>query len=302
MTASAATHPQPQLQSLQTPALPVGAGVCLKAQHYTTVLAAPRNTAFLEVHAENYLHAGGPAHRYLEAIRADHRLSIHGVGLSLAGPTAPAPADLAARRALIDRYQPDEFSEHLAWVGLDGQYFNDLLPIAYTGDSLARVAANISATQDALGRRILIENPATYLQFASSTWSETQFLNELVTRTGCGLLLDVNNIVVCAANHDLDPLQYLRELPLHAVGEIHLAGHTARTDSAGHALLIDSHDGPVQQPTWDLYAQTLSLTGAVPTLIEWDSNLPQWSGLMQEAAQAAALLRNVGNKSAYATG
>ena len=266
----------------------MGAGVCLKPQHCAAVLDTQQRPAFLEIHAENYLCAGGPAHRYLEAIRRDFRISIHGVGLSLAGPDAPAAQQLAARRDLLDRYQPDEFSEHLAWSGLAGEYFNDLLPFAYTRESLIRVAAHVSQVQDALGRRILIENPATYLQFAGSTCSETQFLTELVERSGCGLLLDVNNIIVCAANHEFDPCAYLGELPLQQVGEVHLAGHTSRVDTSGHPLLIDSHDGPVQDNTWALFEHLLRMTGPLPTLIEWDSQLPDWRQLVTEAQRAQA--------------
>ena len=283
MDAVVTSHPSVRPRAAGAPALPMGAGVCLKAEHYAAVLETAWRPAFLEVHAENYLCAGGPAHRYLEAIRADSRLSIHGVGLSLAGPARPDDGMLRARRALLDRYQPDEFSEHLAWTGLHGEYFNDLLPVPYTRESLDRMVVNVSAAQEALGRRILIENPATYVQFAHSTFSEAQFLHELTSRSGCGLLLDVNNIVVCAENHGFDALSALRDLPLHAVAEIHLAGHSRQIDSAGRTLLIDSHDGPVQDDTWALFDATLSLLGPVPTLIEWDSNLPEWTTLQQEA-------------------
>jgi uncharacterized protein len=285
----------PVLPVLHTSALPVGAGVCLKAEHYTAVLSAADRPAFLEVHAENYLCAGGPAHRYLEAIRRDSRLSIHGVGLSLAGTSPPTAEALKARRALIDRYQPDEFSEHLAWTEFGGDYFNDLLPIAYTVESLARMVAHVSATQEALGRRILIENPATYVQFSRSTLSETQFITELVQRSGCGLLLDINNIVVNATNHGFDAKAYLDELPLHAIGEIHLAGHACRVDSHGQALFIDSHDGPVQADTWELYKHLLSNTGSAPTLIEWDAKLPVWQQLVAEAQLAEAHMAEAGN-------
>jgi uncharacterized protein len=274
-----------------TLALPCGVGVGLKAQHYADVLAATARPAFLEVHAENYLHAGGPAHHYLAAIRRDYRLSIHGTGLSLGGPQPPPPAQLAARRALLSRYQPDQFSEHLAWTSLGGEHFNDLLPIAYTPQSLARVVNHVDAAQIALGCRILIENPATYLQFSSSSYSEPQFLFELTHRSGCGLLLDINNIVVTAANHGLNAQRYLHELPLHAVGEIHLAGHSERIDAQGQRLLIDSHDGPVQASTWDLYDEALSLTGPLPTLIEWDGNLPTWAVLHHQATLAEQRLQ-----------
>ncbi len=292
----ASTIPGEPSRRTATPSLPSGVGVGLKAAHYTDVMGGGHEAAFLEVHAENYLHAGGPAHRYLSAIRADNRLSIHGVGLSLGGPTAPSSAQLAARRTLLQRYQPDQFSEHLAWCSLGGTHFNDLLPIDYTPHSLARVVAHVSATQEALGCRILIENPATYLQFSTSSREEPQFLGELVQRSGCGLLLDVNNIVVSAVNHGFNAAEYLRALPLHAVGEIHLAGHSAQRDSQGMALLIDSHDGPVQPPTWDLYREALALTGPLPTLIEWDSQLPDWAILVAEMQRARQQLHAMHGK------
>jgi uncharacterized protein len=277
---------QDRSHSAATPALPPGAGVCIKAAHYAAALVESRRPAFLEVHAENYLHPGGPAHRYLERLRRDHALSIHGVGLSLGGPSAPATEDLVARRALIDRYEANCFSEHLAWSGLPQQYLNDLLPLSYTPDSLARVVRHVDAAQEALGRRILIENPATYVGFAASTFSEPDFIHEVVRRSGCGLLLDVNNIVVSAINHEFDPARYLRSLPLQATGEIHLAGHALGTDRAGRPLAIDTHDGPVQESTWQLFEIALQSTGPVPVLIEWDARLPEWSVLLEQARMA----------------
>jgi len=272
--------------SAPTPALPAAAGVGFKAPHFRAALEQTRRPAFLEVHAENYLHAGGPAHRQLEALRRDYALSIHGVGLSLGGPTAPSTADLAARRALIDRYEASSFSEHLAWSGIPGHYLNDLLPLAYTTESLARVAGHVDAAQDALGRRLLIENPATYVGFRTSDFSEPEFITEIVRRTGCGLLLDVNNIIVSSINHGFDPVEYLLGLPLAATGEIHLAGHTLRQDSSGAGLAIDTHDGPVQEPTWRLFAEALRATGRIPVLIEWDARLPDWTVLVEQARLA----------------
>jgi uncharacterized protein (UPF0276 family) len=257
--------------------------------HYRDVLAGDGAPAFFEIHAENYLHAGGPAHRYLEAIRRDHRLSMHGVGLSLGSEQAPSVEELSARAALVARYQPDQFSEHLAWCRSGGEYFNDLLPVAYTRQSLARIVRNVDIVQESLGRRILIENPATYLGFAASTFAETQFIGELVRASGCGLLLDVNNIIVSAINHGFDPVEYLDALPLHAVGEVHLAGHATRSDSTGAPICIDSHDGPVQAVTWSLYQTLLNRIGAAPTLIEWDSNLPDYRTLLDEARKAHAM-------------
>jgi uncharacterized protein (UPF0276 family) len=285
-----------------TPALPFGAGVGLKAAHYRDALAETRRPAFLEVHAENYLHAGGPAHRYLESLRRDHALSIHGVGLSLGGPCLPAAAELAARRALIDRYEASSFSEHLAWSGLPLHYLNDLLPLAYTPESLQRVVNHIDATQQALGRRLLIENPATYVGFSDSTFSEPDFITEVVRRSGCGLLLDVNNIIVSAINHEFDPVAYLQGLPLHATGELHLAGHALKSDSAGRPLAIDTHDGPVQETTWQLFEVALRATGRVPVLIEWDAQLPEWAVLMHQAHQAEAQMKRMIPEAHHALG
>jgi uncharacterized protein (UPF0276 family) len=276
--------------------------VGLKAAHYAAALAATRRPAFLEIHAENYLHSGGPAHRHLELLRQEYGLSIHGVGLSLGGPSPPTAAELAARRALLDRYEAHSFSEHLAWAGLPQQYLNDLLPFAYTPDSLARVVSHIDATQQALGRRILIENPATYMGFTASTFSEPDFITEVIRRSGCGLLLDVNNIVVSAINHDFDPLQYLQALPLHATGEVHLAGHALQTDSAGRPLAIDTHDGPVQEPTWHLFREALRATGRIPVLIEWDAHLPDWPVLVEQAFRAETSMNNLMYEARHAHG
>ncbi|MBK7114866.1 MAG: DUF692 domain-containing protein [Proteobacteria bacterium] len=288
--------------SAATPALPSGAGVGIKAAHYAAALAETRRPAFLEIHAENYLHAGGPAHRYLESLRRDHALSIHGVGLSLGGPSAPAAEDLAARRALLDRYEAHSFSEHLAWSGLPRQYLNDLLPLAYTQESLARVVRHVEATQEALGRRILIENPATYVGFTDSTYSEPDFIGEVVRRSGCGLLLDVNNIVVSAINHEFEAVRYLHELPLQATGEVHLAGHALKTDRAGRPLAIDTHDGPVQDSTWHLFRIALQTTGRVPVLIEWDSQLPEWPALMEQARMAEQAMNDGARETHHAHG
>jgi uncharacterized protein (UPF0276 family) len=286
----------------ETPALPVGAGVGLKAAHYTAALAETRRPAFLEIHAENYLHPGGPAHRYLESLRRDHALSIHGVGLSLGGPSPPPHHELAARRALIERYEANSFSEHLAWSGLPPHYLNDLLPLAYTPESLQRVVDHLDAAQQALGRRILIENPATYVEFSDSTFSEPDFITEIVRRSGCGLLLDVNNIIVSAINHEFDPVGYLQGLPLHATGEMHLAGHALKTDSAGRPLALDTHDGPVQEPTWRLFEAALRATGRVPVLIEWDAQLPEWAVLMHQAHHADAQMKRFAPEQQHALG
>ena len=291
----------PTSTSAATPALS-GAGVGLKSEHYVAALAETRRPAFLEIHAENYLHAGGPAHRYLESLRRDHALSIHGVGLSLGGPSPPAATQLAARRALMDRYQANSFSEHLAWSGMPQQYLNDLLPLAYTAESLARVVSHVDATQQALGRRILLENPATYLGFTASTFSEPDFIAEVVRRSGCGLLLDVNNIIVSAINHAFDPVEYQHALPQDATGEIHLAGHALKTDRAGRPLAIDTHDGPVQESTWQLFEHAIRATGRTAVLIEWDAQLPEWPVLLEQSRVAEAAMNGLAPEACHARG
>jgi uncharacterized protein (UPF0276 family) len=291
----------PKLQTpALAPALPRAAGLCLKAEHYAEVLAAGAGVAFLEVHAENYFHAGGPAHRHLEAIRARHALSIHGVALSLGGSDAPDPGHLARLRELLGRYEPQEFSEHLAWTAAAGVYLNDLLPLPYTPASLDRICEHIDATQTALGRRLLLENPATYLRFTASEIPETEFLALIAARTGCGLLLDVNNVQVCAVNHGFDASAYIDAFPLSQVGQIHLAGHARNHDAAGNLLLIDAHDRAVDPAVWSLYEYTLARSGPLPTLIEWDNALPAFVVLREQAAQAQRRLEQLSRQHAAA--
>jgi len=267
-------------------ALPVAAGTSLKPEHYAAILAQNPGVGFFEVHAENFFCEGGPRHRYLTTFRERHALSMHGVGLSLGGAGRPDKAHVERLRELLARYQPQVFSEHLAWSRGPAGYLNDLLPLPYTRAALARVIENVDEVQTALGRRILIENPATYLRFTDDEMSEAGFLRELVAASGCGLLLDINNVYVSAVNHGLDAHEYLATLPLASVGEIHLAGHARQTDTAGRTLLIDSHDAPVDAAVWSLYEHCLTLTGPLPTLIEWDGRLPAWEILQSEAAQA----------------
>lgn len=267
--------------------LPARAGVGLKPEHYRSILQEHPDAGFFEVHAENYMGAGGPPHRYLDAIRADYPLTLHGVGLSIGGDGALDAAHLQRLRALVDRYQPAVFSEHLAWSSHDAGFFDDLLPLPYTGHTLARVAAHIDQLQSALGRQMLLENPATYLSFTQSTWEETDFLAELVRRTGCGLLLDVNNVHVACTNRQADPAAYLRAFPIGHVRQIHLAGHAVEQDEAGRPLLIDTHDRPVVAAVWALYGQALALAGGpLPTLIERDADIPPLPVLLAEAAAA----------------
>ena len=234
--------------------------------------------------------SGGPPHRALERIRQDHPVSLHGVCMSIGTPQPLDRTHLARFRALVERYQPALVSEHLAWSTHEAIYYNDLLPLPYTKVTLARVCDHIDELQEAIGRPILLENPSTYIAFASSTMSETDFIRAIVRRTGCGLLLDVNNVFVSATNHGYAALDYIADFPLAEVGEIHLAGHAEQSDDEGERLLIDSHDEPVADAVWKLYEIVISRYGRIPTLIEWDSKIPAWPILRAEAAAAQAIL------------
>jgi uncharacterized protein len=271
--------------------LPARAGVGLKAEHYHTILATRPDVGFFEVHAENYMGAGGPPHRYLTAIRDAYPLSLHGVGLSIGADRRIDTGHLGRLRELNARYAPALFSEHLAWSSHDVGFLNDLLPLPYTAFTLARVVEHIDTVQEALGRQMLLENPSTYISFLDSTYSETDFMAEAVRRSGCGLLLDVNNVYVSSTNHQWDPFRYIDAYPLPAVQEIHLAGHAPDADEKGRPLLIDTHDRPVGDPVWDLFFHTIRRTGPVATLIEWDTDLPDWSRLEQEADRANSMIQ-----------
>ncbi len=276
-----------------TPGLPARGGVGLKPEHFLEILASAPDLGFFEVHAENYMVDGGPFHHYLGLIRERYPLSIHGVGLSIGGESALDEQHLDRLVRLLDRYQPESFSEHLAWASHGGTFLNDLLPVPYNAETLARVCAHVDQVQDSLKRRMLLENPATYVEFAASTMPETEFIAEIVKRTGCGLLLDVNNVYVACVNHHRDPRAYIEALPLHAVGQIHLAGFAQDVDDAGAPLLIDSHGSPVAQAVWDLYAFALELLGSIPTLIERDNDIPTFPVLLAEAHQAEAIMAAV---------
>jgi uncharacterized protein len=267
-------------------------GVGFKPEHFAAIRAARPTLGFFEVHAENYMGAGGAPHAQLTALRADYALSLHGVGLSIGGADALDRAHLGRLKALCDRYEPASFSEHLAWSSHGGDYLNDLLPLPYTEETLAHVCAHVGQVQDFLGRRILLENPSTYVLFAQSTIPETEFLAEVVARTGCGLLLDVNNVFVCATNHRMEARDYLAAFPFAAVGEIHLGGHAEELLPSG-PLLIDAHGAPVADPVWALYAEVLAKTGPMATLIEWDNDVPDWPVLQAEAERAGRVLRQV---------
>ena len=260
------------------------AGISLRLPHLPEIMETRPAIGFLEVHAENYM-TGSPAIGALETLRRDYPMSIHGVGLSL-GSAGPLDREHLSRfRALVDCIDPDLVSEHLSWSGYAGTFVNDLLPLPYTQESLEVVSAHINEAQAAVGRRLLIENPAAYLRFRHSTIPEAEFLTELVHRTGCGILCDVNNLYVNADNFGFDPWAYLAALPARAIGEIHLAGHH-RADVDGRTILIDDHGSAVAKPVWDLYAHALDRFGPKPTLIEWDSKLPELSVLVGEARYA----------------
>lgn len=265
-------------------------GVGLKAEHYLTILEDRPQMGFFEVHAENYMGDGGPPHRFLAAVREIYPLSVHGVGLSIGADRPLDRAHLARLKRLVDHYRPVLFSEHLAWSSHDAGFLNDLLPVPYTGAALERIADHIDEVQEVLGRRMLLENPSTYLAFAESAYAETDFIREIARRTGCSLLLDVNNVIVSATNQAFDPDAYVDAFPLEQVEEIHLAGHTPDEDEAGRPLLIDTHDRPVDHRVWDLFARVVSRTGPVATLIEWDADVPDWPTLKAEADRAEAIM------------
>jgi len=266
------------------------AGAGLKPEHQQHILDTRPDVGWFEVHAENYMGAGGPPHYFLERIRALYPVSLHGVGLSIGSAGGMTPGHLARLKTVADRYEPFVVSEHLAWSTHDGVFLNDLLPLPYTEATLALVVRHVEETQAALGRRILIENPSTYLRFEGEEMEETEFLRALARRSGCGLLLDVNNVVVSAVNRGFDPQAYLDAFPVEHVGEIHLAGHAVLDDGEG-PLLIDTHDRAVSREVWDLYRRLIARRGPIPALVEWDTDVPAWPILEAEVAQAETVLR-----------
>lgn len=274
------------------PAHPIAglAGTSFKHEHLPAILSGGKQDSFFEVHAENYMGPGGPPHDALTRIRSDYPLSLHGVCMSIGGQQPLDKAHLARFRALVDRYEPALVSEHLAWSTHNMTYYNDLLPLPYTQATLRRVADHIDEVQERIGRPILLENPSTYVVFTQSTMRETDFIRDLAQRTGCGLLLDINNVFVSATNHGHSALGYLANFPLEHVGEIHLAGHAEQEDDEGDALLIDSHDGPVADAVWKLFDIVIGHCGPIPTLVEWDSAIPDWPVLRAEAAAAQQIL------------
>ena len=274
-------------------ALPARPGVGYKPQHFAAVMADAGAVGWLEVHAENYMGAGGRPLAQLRALAERFPISVHGVGLSIGGEGALDEAHLARLKHLCGWLNPASFSEHLAWSTHDGAFFNDLLPLPYTPATVARVSGHIDRLQEVLGRRMLLENPSSYLAFAESEGGEIEFLRDVAQRTGCGLLLDVNNVHISAVNQQMSAETYIDAFPLDLVGEIHLGGHHEDALEDGGRLLIDSHAAAVADPVWTLYARCLARAGGKPTLIEWDDAVPDWPVLEAEAALAARVLEAV---------
>ncbi|MGI3170502.1 MNIO family bufferin maturase [Pseudooceanicola sp. C21-150M6] len=278
--------------------LPAAPGVGFKPQHYDALIGDPAPVRWLEIHAENYMGDGGRPLAMLRHLSDRFEFSVHGVGLSIGGEGRLDPDHLARLKHLCDWLQPASFSEHLAWSTHDGAYLNDLLPLPYTEATLARVADHVDEVQEVLGRPMLLENPSSYLAFAESTMSETDFLREVARRTGCGLLLDVNNVFVSAVNLGMDARAYVADFAMDRVGEIHLGGHDEDMDDLGAPLLIDSHGREVADPVWALLDDVLARSGAAPLLIEWDTDVPDWPVLAAEARRAADALSRAAQRAA----
>ena len=274
------------LDATSPSSLPARPGVGYKPQHYAQIMEQTGPLGWLEIHAENYMGEGGRPIAQLRHLAEAFPISVHGVGLSIGGEGDLDRDHLNRLKHLVSWLNPASFSEHLAWSTHDSHFFNDLLPLPYTETTLKRVASHISQVQDVLGRRMLLENPSSYLAFAESTMSETDFLREIVARTGCGLLLDVNNVFVSATNLKTSPQDYIDNFPLEAVGEIHLGGHDEDEDEHGAPLLIDSHGREVVDPVWALLDYTLARSGPKPVLIEWDTDVPEWPVLNEEIVKA----------------
>ena len=270
----------------ERPALALPAGIGLRAEHCVEFLASQPEVGFVEVHAENYFGRGGRPLDLLEQARRDHALSLHGVGLSIGSTDPLSPTHLQHLAELAARLQPAFVSDHLCWSSHRGTYANDLLPLPLTEEALDHVVTRVLRVQEALGRTILLENVSSYFEYEDSAIPEGEFLAEVARRSGCGILLDLNNIHVSARNHGFDATGYLRQIPPHFVHELHLAGHVAKRFPGGEEILIDTHSQPVCDAVWALYEVALARFGAVPTLIEWDSDLPPLATLLAEAARA----------------
>ncbi len=287
-----ARRPPQAMHALRLPIFPTPqkSGAGFKPEHLPDILSDSRKVGFFEVHAENYMGEGGAPLAMLERLRADYPVFLHGVAMSIGGEAPLNREHLARFNRLVQRFEPQVVSEHLAWSSHDTCFYNDLLPVPYTRAVLDRVVAHINEMQDVLGRTMLLENPSTYVAFEQCDMSETDFIRDVARRTGCGLLLDVNNVFVSATNHGYSPEGYLAAFPLHLVREIHLAGHATEEDDEGRPLLIDAHDRPVAADVWRLYEKVISELGPTPTLVEWDNDVPEWSVLKAEADAADAIL------------
>lgn len=272
-------------EGAKAPSFPQGSGVSLKPQHFETIISQQPDIGFFEIHAENYLAAGGPNRHYLDKIRQDYPITVHGVGLSIGGENPLNIQHLNQVAELVDRVEPIVFSEHLAWSSHDNLFYNDLLPLPYTEHTLNRVCQHIDQVQERLKRKILIENPATYLTFNQTAMPEAEFIRSIAERTGCGLLLDINNVAVSCFNHQADARSYLEQFPLNHVEQIHLAGF-ALDDKSTPALRIDSHDCLVDDEVWQLYLELLTRHGDIATLIEWDGQLPSFETFESQVKQA----------------
>ena len=271
-------------------ALPKTVGVGYKPQHYADILMHPPSLGWLEVHAENYLGSGGRPIAQLRALRERYAFSVHGVGLSIGSERGIDPDHLSRVKKLCDWLNPAQFSEHLAWSTHDVGFLNDLLPLPYDRKTLMRVVDHIDLVQSTLGRQMLLENPSSYLGFAQSTFEEGEFLAEIAQRTGCGLLFDINNVFVSCMNMGWDIDRYLNSFALDLVGEIHLGGHDEDIGDLGQRLLIDTHGASVVDPVWNLYERVIAKTGPLPTLIEWDTDVPEWDTLYRDVTRAAQVM------------
>ena len=278
--------------------LPAAPGVGFKSKHFQAVIDTPGSVEWLEIHAENYMGGGGRPIAQLQKLRELFPISCHGVGLSIGGGEPLDGEHLQRLRHLTAWLDPASFSEHLAWSTHDGQYLGDLLPLPYTEKTLGRVCGHVDQLQEALARPMLLENPSNYLEFEETEMEEVDFLAEIAARTGCGLLLDINNVFVSSVNRGWDAGDYIRGFPLDLVGEIHLGGHEADRNGQNRNLLIDNHAAEVADPVWDLYRLAIELAGPLPTLIEWDNDVPGWPVLAAESDRAAAILGQVRRKAA----
>lgn len=281
---------QKMAEKFQHNDVPPKAGIGLRHPHYKQVMAEKPNIEWFEVHSENFFADGGMNIHVIENVRSKYPMSFHGVGLSLGSADKLDEKHLQKLKRLVDNFEPGLVSEHISWSAIGGVFANDLLPVPYNLEAIEALVLNISQMQEYLGRQILIENPSSYLEYKISEMTEWEFINQVIAKSGCGLLLDINNIYVSAQNHDFSADRYIENINKEAIGEIHLAGHESRDLGDGQAILIDSHSRNVKDDVWKLYEKTIKLVGNKPTLIEWDTDIPELSILMDEAAKAQTIM------------